>query len=135
MMILFCLIVDYMILKTDPTTNAKAISLNEYKSNLDSIYRIVKKLNKKLFWITTTPVNDSIHNSKQVGFYRYNRDVEIYNAVADSLFTQYNVPIIDLYSFTRSFPKEAYSDHIHFKPEYAKLQAKFISEFLMKNPF
>lgn len=122
-------------IKTDPANNKKAVSIYEYKSNLSSIYQIIKKLNKKLIWINTTPVNDSIHNSKQVGFYRYNKDVENYNSIADSFFTEHNVPIIDLYSFTKSFPKEAYSDHVHFKPKYAQLQAKYIAEFILNKNY
>lgn len=118
-------------IKADPKTGKLAISLSVYKSNLDSIYQIIKRLDKKFVWINTTPVNDSIHNSKQVGFYRYNDDVMKYNAAADSLFNLYQVPIIDLYSYSKSFPLNSYSDHVHYKNEYSKLQAKFISDFLL----
>lgn len=117
-------------IKTDPKTGLVAISLNEYKSNLDSIYQIIKHLNKKLIWINSTPVNDSIHNSKQVGFYRFNNDVIKYNSAADSIFNSYQVPIIDLYSYSKSFPLNSYSDHIHYKTEYSILQARFISDVL-----
>ena len=122
-------------IKTDPTTNAKAISLNEYKSNLDSIYQIIKHLNKKLIWINTTPVNDSIHNSIPVGFYRYNDDVVKYNSAADSIFNSYKIPIVDLYSFSKSFPSNSYSDHVHFKSAYSKLQAKYIREFILNKNY
>lgn len=118
-------------IKTDPKTGLVAISLNEYKSNLDSIYQIIKHLNKKLIWINSTAVNDSIHNSKPVGFYRFNNDVIKYNSAADSIFNSYRIPIIDLYSYSKSFPLNSYSDHIHYKTEYSKLQAKFISDILL----
>jgi lysophospholipase L1-like esterase len=122
-------------IKTDPVTNEKAVSIDEYKSNLDSLYQIIKHLNKKLIWINTTPVNDSIHNSKPVGFYRYNDDVIKYNSASDVIFSAHGIPIIDLYTFSKSFPSEAYSDHVHYKPEYSKLQAKFISDFLLNTKF
>ncbi len=118
-------------IKTDPKTGMVAISLIEYKSNLDSIYQIIKHLNKKLIWINSTPVNDSIHNSKQVGFYRFNNDIIKYNSAADSIFNSYQVPIIDLYTSSKTFPAKSYSDHVHYKTEYSKLQAKFISDILL----
>ena len=118
-------------IKTDPKTGMVAISLIEYKSNLDSIYQIIKHLNKKLIWINSTPVNNSIHNSKQVEFYRFNNDVIKYNFAADSIFNSYQVPIIDLYTYSKTFPGKSYSDHVHYKTEYSKLQAKFISDILL----
>ena len=120
-------------IKADPKTGKLAINLSEYKSNLDSIYQIIKHLNKKLIWINSTPVNDSIHNSKQVGFYRFNNDVIKYNFAADSIFNSYKVPIIDLYSYSKTFPANSYSDHVHYKLEYSKLLAKFISDFLLSH--
>lgn len=122
-------------IKTDPANNKKAVSIYEYKSNLSSIYQIIKKLNKKLIWINTTPVNDSIHNSKQVGFYRYDKDVENYNSIADSFFTEHNVPIIDLYSFQNLFQKKHILIVFHFKPKYAQLQAKYIAEFILNKNY
>lgn len=119
-------------IKTDIKTNQKQVSLAEYCQNLNSIYSIINNLGYKLVWINTTPVIDSIHNTSNVGFYRYNKDVIEYNTCVDSLFTKKNVPIIDLYSFSKSFPRDAYKDHVHFQPKYAELQAAFISNFLMK---
>ena len=117
-------------IKTDPVTGKKAINLAEYISNLDSIFNIILSLDKKLIWINSTPVNDSIHNSRQTGFYRFNNDVIKYNLAADSICKFYKIPVIDLYLYSNSFPVEAYSDHVHYKPQYSKLQAKFISDFL-----
>lgn len=39
-------------IKTDPISNVNAISLSEYKSNLDSIYWIIMQLNKNSFGLT-----------------------------------------------------------------------------------
>lgn len=118
-------------IKTDRKTGKKAIELDEYKANLKQILRIAKKLKVKLIWITSTPVNEEIHNSKNIGFFRYSNDAEIYNATAKSFFEKEKVPIIDLFAFTQTFPIEAFADHVHFKSEYAQLQAAFIAGFLL----
>ena len=117
-------------IKTDPVTGKKAINLAEYISNLDSIFNIILSLDKKLIWINSTPVNDSIHNSRQTGFYRFNNDVIKYNLAADSICKFYKIPVIDLYLYSSSFPLDAYSDHVHYKQQYSRLQAKFISDYL-----
>ncbi len=122
-------------IKTDRKTGKKAIELDEYKANLKEIFKIARKLKVKLIWITSTPVNDEIHNSKNVGFYRYSKDAEIYNDAAKALFEKEKVPIIDLNTFSKEFPLEAYSDHVHYKPEYAKIQAAFIAGFLLNAKF
>lgn len=119
-------------IKTNPETGKKQIELREYISNLDSISNLLLAMQKIVIWINTTPVNDSIHNSKQVGFHRYNKDVNDYNLAADGLFKSKKIQIIDLNSLSKSFPKEAYSDHVHYKSEYSIIQAKFIAEQLIK---
>lgn len=117
-------------IKTVPQSNTKTISKTLYKNDLDSIFTIIKKMKIRLIWVNTTPVNDSIHNSKRVGFYRYNKDVVEYNHIADSICSRRNIPVIDLYNFSTKFPVSAIADHVHFKPEFAKLQAAFIAGFI-----
>ncbi|VBB43697.1 conserved hypothetical protein [uncultured Paludibacter sp.] len=117
-------------IKTDKKTRKKTIPVELYKQNLDSIFKVVKKQNIPLIWINTTPVNDSIHNSKNVGFYRYNADVIKYNLAADSICKKHKIKQIDLYNFTSKFPITAYKDHIHYFNEYARLQAAYIAGFV-----
>ena len=116
--------------KTDPKTGKRQVELDEYRSNLDQIRRLARKMKLQLVWVNSTPVNDSIHNSKGVAFHRYNRDALRYNAVADSLFSRHGVPVIDLYSFSAKFPLSAYMDHVHYREEYRALQAAYIAGFL-----
>lgn len=117
-------------IKIDRKTNKIVIDAKHYAANLDSILSLLKKMKQPTIWVKTTPVNDSIHNSKDVGFYRFNKDVIRYNQIADSLCNKYKIPVIDLYHFSAVFPVSAYSDHIHFKPEYAKFQAAYIAGFI-----
>ena len=122
-------------IKTDRKTDKKVIELEVYKANLKEIFKIAKTLKLKLIWITSTPVNDEIHNSKNVGFFRYNKDAEIYNDIAKKLFENAKIPIIDLNTFSKEFPLVAYSDHVHYKSEYSQLQAAFIAGFLLNAKF
>lgn len=122
-------------IKTDRKTGKKAIELEEYKANLKEIFKLAKKLKVKLIWITSTPVNDEIHNSKNVGFFRYSKDAEIYNEAAKSFFGNAKVPIVDLNFFSKKFPLEAYADHVHYKQQYSELQAAFIAGFLLNAKF
>lgn len=117
-------------IKTHRQTGKVQINTEQYRQNLDSIYHLTKQMGIKMIWINSIPVNDSVHNSVNVGFYRYNRDAIRYNTIADSLFRANNVPIIDLYRFSEKFPKDAYIDHAHYQPAYRELQAAFIAGFL-----
>lgn len=117
-------------IKVDINTGKNAIDIKQYALNLDSIFRLLKKTNKPVVWVNSTPVNDNIHNSKNIGFYRYNKDIILYNQIAEKICLKHNVAIIDLYSFSIGFPTTAYNDHVHYKPEYAKLQSAFIAGFI-----
>lgn len=117
-------------IKTNPKTGEKQISSGEYLQNILAIYKLSRKLKVKLIWVNCTPVNDSIHNRKGVAFYRYNKDVVDYNQISDSIFKTKGVKVIDLYTFSSTFPIDAYLDHVHYKPEFAKLQAAFIAGFI-----
>ncbi len=117
-------------IKTDRKTGKVVIDSKQYALNLDTIFRLLRKLKQPIVWVNTTPVNDSIHNSKNVGFFRYNVDVIRYNQIADSICGSHKITVIDLYSFCSKFPVTAYADHVHYKPEYAKLQAAYIAGFI-----
>ncbi len=118
-------------IKTDRATGTRQVDADEYVSNLNAIVAIARKAGWRLVWVTSTPVNDAIHNARNVGFYRYNRDVESYNELARGVFDTARVPLIDLYAFSRTFPADAYADHVHYTPEYVRLQAAFIAGALV----
>lgn len=117
-------------IKTDRKTGKVVIDSKQYSLNMDTIFRLLQKMKQPVLWVKTTTVNDSIHNSKNVGFFRYNTDVIRYNHIADSLCFRYKIPVIDLYSFSAGFTLKAYADHVHYKPEYARLQAAYIACFI-----
>lgn len=117
-------------IKTNPSTGQKAINPGDYANNLKAIFRLLCKARIRTIWVNSIPVNDSIHNSCHVGFFRYNKDAVLYNHLADSICRQYKIPVIDLYSFSSHFPSAARMDHVHYKPEYANLQAAYIAGFV-----
>lgn len=61
-------------------------------------------------------------------FYRFNKDVLAYNAIAKEVMQERNIKIIDLYSFTEKFGKDAFEDHVHYKEAIREKQAEFISK-------
>ena len=88
-------------------------------------------MSTRLIWIRSTPVVDSIHNTK-VHFKRFNKDVMRYNHLADSVMNAAQVPIIDLYSFTLKFGNDNYEDHVHFKKHIRIKQARYIAREIKK---
>lgn len=119
-------------IKTDPKTGKVNISAWKYKDNLKHIVSLSHKMKVKMIWVNTTPVVDSIHNSRMNGFHRYNKDVIKYNEIARNVMQKNNIPVIDLYKFTQKFIPEAYHDHVHFNKEIREKQADFIAGNLVR---
>jgi lysophospholipase L1-like esterase len=106
------------------------VPIEEYCQNLTQIIDILNKNNIPMLWITTTPVNDEIHNSIVKQYKRYNADVIRYNTAAQDIMTKNNIPIIDLYTFTYSLGPDAYRDHVHYTSDAIKQQATFMKNQL-----
>lgn len=102
------------------------VEANVYEKNLREIIPIIKKNGKKLIWVTTAPVDDEIHDKFCPSMQRYNRDVVKYNEIASKVMMENNVPIIDLYNFTKNIDLPLYEDHVHYNFEVRRLQASFI---------
>ncbi len=106
-----------------------------YEKNLSEIIEIIKRHGIYPIFLTTTPVNDEIHHSYleiNNGIERFNKDVVNYNKIAVRIMEKYSVPIIDLYSYTLSFGKDAYDDHVHYTATVRRLQAEFIANELKR---
>lgn len=117
-------------IKTDVETSAKQVALLRYRINLAAIVKLVDTMQPQLIWIRTTPVDDAIHNRPESTFHRFATDCEAYNAAADQIMAEAGVPIIDLYSFTRSIGADLYYDHVHFHDHICQHQAAFIAGWL-----
>lgn len=125
---------DYLVLncglhdiKRDPKTGVIQVTADEYRNNLLSIIELTKSKNIAMIWVRTTPVVDSIHNTRSKTIRRYAADVATYNAIADETFTRNNVPMVDLFGFTQKLGSEQFIDHVHYNEHTRALQAAFLA--------
>lgn len=121
-------------IKRTPQSNAIAVDATEYQSNLKKIVTLLRQHHARTIWISTTPVDDKRHNTLSKEFYRYDRDVVLYNDIARSVFARAKVPIIDLYTFTKNLGSGHYIDHVHFDEGTRAQQAAFIAGFIGAMP-
>lgn len=102
----------------------------QYEQNLDTIVALVQEHGLSLIWARTTPVDDHRHNTLMPEFRRFDDDVKRYNALADQIMAASSVPIIDLYLFVQTLGADVYADHVHFHPEFTRLQGAYIAGFI-----
>ena len=120
-------------IRIDRENLKRQISEEKYKQNLEKIVKLALKITNKLIWINTTHVNNKIHNSREYGYLRFNEDVIKYNEIANEIMNKSNIEIIDLYKFTKSIEgDDMYKDHVHFKDNISKKQAKYIYDNIKK---
>jgi len=118
-------------IKTPVGTTQKQVPLETYKSNLIQIHDLLTMRGINLVWVRTTPVDDEQHNSRQQSFHRFASDVDAYNEAADAIFNAREIPIVDLYQFTKNLGADTFIDHVHYGEEVRAKQAAFIAGFLV----
>lgn len=107
------------------------VSPAEYEQNVSRILAQAKTLADQIVWIGTTPLINTLHNTRTAEFERFNEDVEMYNEIADRVAAAQGAAIIDLYAFCHALGgAELYQDHVHFTPPVQQLQAAFIAGYL-----
>jgi hypothetical protein len=116
--------------KHDPKTGIIQVPEEDYRKNLNEIVALLQKNETQLIWIRTTYVVDSIHNAKSSSIRRYGDDVIRYNAIADEIMTEKQIPSIDLYSFSKNLGIEHIADHVHYDESTKALQAAYIAGFV-----
>ncbi|HEX7008979.1 MAG TPA: SGNH/GDSL hydrolase family protein [Phycisphaeraceae bacterium] len=119
-------------IKSPPNGGPLQVPMDEYERNLHALVARVAQLGPDLIWVRTTPVDESQHNTPEMGFWRFNRDVDAYNAIADAVMAQHNVPVADLHTFTRSLGplNELLHDGRHYIEPVQKLQAAFLAGYV-----
>lgn len=118
-------------IKTDAKSGKNQVGKKEYKENLIAISDLLRKKGIQLIWIRTTPVVDNIHNrNKDREFWRYASDLTSYNEIADNVFEDRKVPVIDLHHFTQQSGPGHFIDHVHYNESTRALQAEYIAGFL-----
>ena len=120
-------------IRVDRETLKKQVGEKIYKQNIEKIVELASRISNKLIWINTTHVNVNIHNKREDGYLRFNKDVINYNEIAKEIMKENNIKIIDLYKFTKSIENdEMYKDHVHFKDNISKKQAEYIYDNIKK---
>lgn len=122
-------------IRTGTVLKRKQIPLLSYRINLCLIIQEINKFANHIIWINSTPIEDARHNSLCKDFFRYNDDVLLYNNEARIIMQKFNIPIIDLYSFTLLCGQNPYSDHVHFKETIYQKQSKFIARCLIEQHY
>jgi len=89
-------------IRIDRVTKRVQVKEWEYEENLNMVSGLALKMAEQVMWITTTPVMDVVHNRRSEGFLRYNKDVILYNGIADNVMGKYQISCVDLYTFTNS---------------------------------
>lgn len=119
-------------LKTDPESGAMQVPLEAYEANLRIIAVLARRMARAVVWVRTTPVEEAIHNHPKQTFHRYAKDVQRYNALADRVMMDADIPLIDLYACTRALGEgEAiFRDHAHFHLAVAQAQAAYLAGWL-----
>ncbi|WP_019849567.1 SGNH/GDSL hydrolase family protein [Desulfitobacterium sp. PCE1] len=120
-------------IRIDRVTKQIQVMEWEYEENLNIISDLALKMSERVMWITTTPVLDAIHNRRNEGFIRYNKDVILYNSIAENIMGKYQISCVDIYTFTNNLGDDIYSDHVHFKESVQALQGAFIAGHLFCN--
>ena len=110
-----------------PETQKRQVDIQEYEKNLNAILILMREIGVYPVWVSTTPVDDDRHNTMVKEFQRHDKDVVEYNNTAKRIMGNHNVPVIDLYTFSKNLGKDIYCDHVHFKEEVRMLQAAFIA--------
>lgn len=116
-------------LKRLPPVSAYQVAPHLYQENLERIISLFSQIAPSMVWVTTTPVVDAIHNSRNQEFQRFNADVNRYNVIAAAAFLAAGIPVIDLNRFTARLEDQPglYEDHVHYQESIRMLHGNYIA--------
>jgi lysophospholipase L1-like esterase len=112
------------------------VPLLDYEKNLKMILdRIQKETNASVIFATSTPIVDTLHAQRKVGFDRFDADVQKYNDAAVAVMKQAGVPINDLHELVEGRGKEQLisSDGTHYTPEGYEVLAGAVTESIRRS--
>ena len=115
--------------KHDKETGEIQVGLEDYIKNLHSIIDFMEERNKPVVFINTTPAATERY-TPDFDFYRITEDVPVYNEAAEKVMEERNIPLIDLYGFTKALKLEGddlFRDHTHFRDNVRKLHAAYMA--------
>jgi hypothetical protein len=112
--------------KRDKIKGIVTFTPEQYRSNLDSLVRIIKSSTKaKLLFVSTSYVPEGEKG-------RFVKDAPIYNKVAKEVMAEYKIPVNDLYDFSKEIHAEhsTAANNVHYTKDGYKLLANKIIEGL-----
>jgi len=100
-----------------------------YVMMLRRVHSRLKKLfpNARIIFATNTRVIEAWANPN---FFRYNSEIEEYNAAACALMEELGVEVNDLYALTKDFSDDMHSDWVHFNEAGSQRIAQQVLEFI-----
>ncbi|QGJ69449.1 Acyl-CoA thioesterase-1 [Planctomycetales bacterium 10988] len=103
------------------------VGLEEYRQNLETLVKQMKKTGATLIWCSTTPVPEGVSPP------RTNKDVEAYNQAALKIMKKHDVLIDDLYTYALPQLSEIQRpNNVHFSPEGSAVLAEQVADSIMK---
>lgn len=120
-------------LKRNKPDRALQVSISDYESNLREVIAICKKNNVPVVFVNITPILDTRYG-EDAEFIRKNEDVIAYNAVAENVMKENDVPVIDLNGYTLSIGQLSTTmrDHAHYYVDVQQKQARYIADYILK---
>lgn len=102
----------------------KAVTPEDYATNLQSLVQRLKRTGAKLIWAATTPVPEGAAG-------RIPGDDETYNAIAARVMAEADVPVNDLYGYIKpGLDKWQRKANVHFVPEGSEHLAARVAEVI-----
>ena len=100
----------------------------QYFHNLEQIFGILARLDSRLIWATSTPINETVHNEAKVS-HRYLKDIIDYNAISVELAGKYGFEVNDLFqnASAQRLGDILLPDGIHFNEAGNRKIGKWIS--------
>lgn len=120
-------------IKRDVKTHEPQVSPEIYRRNVESIVDWFSLKQIELIWIQNGPIDEKLHNQRSKSFHRFEADMDAYNLAAQPILDRNQVAMLDLPGFVNSLGplSELLKDHGHYKDEIVKLQAAFITGYLI----
>jgi lysophospholipase L1-like esterase len=114
-------------LRADRNSGAYQVPPDIYRAHLHAIIDLVQDAGIRPVWLSTTPVDDAVHNHHDLPYRRFPKDVLAYNAIAAEVMASHAVPTIDLHGFMQELGFGLTIDHVHYRDDIRARQAAFIA--------
>jgi len=113
------------------TPEQTQVPLEEYRHNLETIFRRITATGAVLIWGTTTPVHYERHHAVK-GFDRREEDVTAFNRAAREVACQFDLPVDDLYAAVMQAGRDEMVgfDGVHFEQQGYQMLGTRVAEFI-----